>query len=153
MNDGAALVLATAAHAPAMATIHAASYPPRERWGVDAMELQLGLPGAFGFIDPDGGLILARQIADEAEVLTLAVAPGLRCQGRGGRLLSAAIAEATLRGAAAMFLEVSERNNAAKQLYRSHGFVTVGFRRHYYPDGSNADVMRRPLTYGAAAGA
>ena len=74
-------------------------------------------------------------------------------QGRGGRLLSAAISEATMRGAAAMFLEVSERNNAAKQLYRNHGFVTVGFRRHYYPDGSNADVMRRPLTYGAAAGA
>ena len=153
MSDGAGLVVATAAHAPAMAAIHAASYPPRERWGADAMALQLGLPGAFGLIDPQGGLILARQIADEAEILTLAVAPGLRCQGRGGRLLSAAISEATLRGAAAMFLEVSESNNAAKQLYCNHGFVTVGFRRHYYPDGSNADVMRRPLTYGAAADA
>ena len=153
MSEGSGLIFATAAHAAAMAAIHAASYPPRERWGVDAMQLQLGLPGAFGLIDPEGGLILARQVADEAEILTLAVTPGLRCQGRGGRLLSAAIVEAARRGAAAMFLEVSESNNAAKQLYRGHGFIIVGNRRNYYPDGSNADVMRRPLTYGAAANA
>ena len=80
MSDGSGLVFATPAHAAAMAAIHATSYPPRERWGADAMELQLGLPGAFGLIDPEGGLILARQVADEAEILTLAVTPGLRCQ-------------------------------------------------------------------------
>ncbi len=147
------LVPATIAQAAAMAAIHAEAYPPQERWSADTMELQLGLIGAFGLIDPDGGLILARQLMEEAEILTLAVAPGLRCQGRGARLLSAALLEAATRGASAIFLEVSESNAPARHLYRNHGFVSVGQRRRYYPDGSNADVMRRPLTFVATEGA
>lgn len=140
------LVAATIAHADAMAAIHALSFEPRERWGADAMALQLGLPGAFGVLDPAGGLVLARQAADEAEVLTLAVVPGLRCQGRGGLLLSAAIAEAARRGAVAMFLEVAQGNAAAIALYAAHGFLPVGVRKNYYPGGGAANVMRRALT-------
>ena len=139
------LVIATAAHAEAMAAIHALSFAPRERWGADAMALQLALPGAFGLVDPEGGMVLARQAADEAEILTLAVVPGLRCRGRGGVLLSAAIDEAARRGAVAMFLEVAQTNAAAIALYAAHGFVPVGVRKNYYPGGGAADVMRRTL--------
>src|SRR5437763_170902 len=66
---------ADSAHAEALACIHSRAFPEGERWGADAMALQLGLPGAFGFIDAEGGMVLARVAADEAEILTLAVLP------------------------------------------------------------------------------
>ena len=37
------IVLATVAHATALAAIHAVGFPPREAWGEDAIGLQLAL--------------------------------------------------------------------------------------------------------------
>lgn len=136
---------ATPADAAALATIHAAAVPPADRWGADAIRLMLDLPGAFGLHAP-GGFVLARVAADEAEILTLAIAPDHRRRGLGGALLAGAIAQAALRGAAAMFLEVSEGNEAARALYAAAGFVEAGRRRRYYPDGADALVLRRALS-------
>lgn len=133
---------ATPAHAAALAAIHAAAFPAPERWGADAMALQLGLPGAFGFIAPEGGMVLARVAADEAEILTLAVAPACQRRGVGRALLGAARAGAVARGAASLFLEVAASNLAALALYRSAGFVEVGVRRRYYSNGGDALVLR-----------
>ncbi|WP_254453743.1 hypothetical protein [Siccirubricoccus sp. G192] len=55
------------------------------------------------------------------------------------------MAAARARGAAAMFLEVAAGNPAALALYRGLGFDRVGQRRRYYPDGSDALVLRRDL--------
>jgi [ribosomal protein S18]-alanine N-acetyltransferase len=140
------IIEATPAHADAMAEIHAACFPPRERWGADAMALQLGQPGAFGLIDPAGGMLLARLAADEAEILTLAVAPAARRQKRASGLLAAAAARATAAGARAMFLEVAAENTPARSLYAAAGFVEVGRRRRYYADGSDALLLLRDLT-------
>ncbi len=128
-----------------MAAIHAASFPPRERWGEDAMRLQLELPGAFGLIDARGGFVLARVAADEAEILSIAVMPKARRVGLGRTLLTAAIAEARARGAAAMFLEVAAANAAARALYAQAGFREVGTRPNYYPGGAAALVLRAAL--------
>jgi ribosomal-protein-alanine N-acetyltransferase len=136
---------ATAAHAPALAILHAAAFPPRDAWGEDAMSLQLALPGTFGLIDDRGGVLLGRVIAGEAEVLTLAVAPAARRQGIATALLRAARQEATDRGGSVMFLEVAAGNEAALSLYRREGFVEVGRRRRYYTDGSDALVLRVAL--------
>ena len=80
----------------------------------------------------------ARVAADEAEVLTLGVAPEVRRQGIATDLLRAAIAEIRARGGTAMFLEVATGNTAARALYKKFDFVEVGRRRRYYADG----VMR-----------
>jgi ribosomal-protein-alanine N-acetyltransferase len=136
---------ATPHHAAALAALHAAAFPPRERWGADAMALQLGLPGAFGMIDARGGMVLARVAADEAEILTIAVLPEARRQGLGRALLEAAAALAAERRAVALFLEVSTGNHPARALYAACGFMEVGRRRRYYPDGADALVMRRTL--------
>jgi len=130
------------AHAPALAAIHAAAFLPRQAWGEDAITLQLGLPGAFGFIDHRGGMLLGRVAADEGEVLTLAVMPGSRRQGIGTGLLRAALAEVGSHGGRALFLEVSAANDAALALYRREGFVEAGRRARYYSDGSDALVLR-----------
>jgi ribosomal-protein-alanine N-acetyltransferase len=134
------------AHAAVLAAIHAASFPADECWTVEAMAQQLMQPGVFGFADSDGGMVLGRVAADEAEILTLAVAPSGRRQGRGRALLEAAFAEMAARAAAQVFLEVSTANAAARALYAAAGFVEVGRRRRYYRDGADALVMRRDLT-------
>lgn len=143
------MIRATPAHAIAMADIHRASFPAAEAWGPDAFALQLALPGVFGLLDEAGGLLLARVAADEAEVLTLAVQPVERQRGIGRRLLTAARTMAAQAGATTMFLEVSAINNAARHLYETSGFTPAGLRRRYYADGSDALVMRCPITSGA----
>jgi len=140
-----ALGPAGTAHAEALATIHAAAFPPGERWESSAMALHMAQPGGFAFIAAVGGLVLARVAADEAEVLTLGVAPGARRAGLGRALLQHAMAEAARRGAASMVLEVAEANAAARALYAASGFVAVGSRRGYYPGGGDALVLRAAL--------
>src|SRR5947209_197660 len=116
------------------------------------MALQLGLPGAFGFIDAAGGMVLARVAADEAEILTLAVLPDRRRRGLARALLERTMQAAARRGAGAMFLEVAEANRAARALYEGAGFVEVGRRRGYYRGGGDALVLRAVIPSGSAAG-
>ena len=133
------------AHAVALAALHGAAFPAGERWGRDAMALQMELPGVFALIDSRGGMVMARVAADEAEILTLAVLPEQRRQGLGRALLTEAAAVAAGHGAVAMFLEVALRNVAARGLYEAMGFALVGQRRRYYADGDDALVLRKEL--------
>lgn len=155
------MVAAVAAHAPAMALMHAAAFSSAECWGPDEIAAQLSLPGVCGLIclhlvpstpgDLGGGFILFRVAADEAEVLTLAVSPAFQRRGLGCRLLHAALDCARDRGAVQMFLEVALDNIPALSLYSGAGFTQVGCRRGYYPNGSDAMVLRRDLTPGEEA--
>lgn len=139
------MICAQPSHAEALAAIHAAAFPPAETWDAPGFARQLGLPGVFGLIDTEGGLVLARVAADEAEILTLAVAPSARRHGLGAALLRAAMREASARGASTMFLEVSADNEAAEALYAAAGFRPVGRRSRYYPDGDDAMVLRAAI--------
>lgn len=133
------------AYAAVMATIHTSAFPPAEAWGRDAIAAQLALPGVAGWVDPDGGMILARIAADEVEVLTLAVAPARRRRGIATALLNTVIAWGTARGAHAVFLEVAANNIAAQALYQRAGFSPVGQRTRYYSDGTDAVILQCPL--------
>lgn len=136
---------ATTADAANLAALHAAVFTGPAAWGADAMRLMLAMPGAFGLWLPGQGLVLARAIAGEAEILTLMVVPSAQRQGVGTRLLTAAMARAAANGARAMVLEVAAGNLAALALYRGIGFDQVGRRRRYYADGADALVLRRAL--------
>lgn len=99
------------------------------------------------------GFIVIRIIADEAEVLTLAVDGPWRRQGVASAILEQAMAVAAGRGAATLFLEVGVRNDAARALYKRLGFIRAGRRARYYttPDGpEDALVMKRALMSEAA---
>jgi ribosomal-protein-alanine N-acetyltransferase len=135
----------TAIHAAALAAIHAAAFPPREAWGEDAIALQLAMPGVFGLLHPRGGMILARITEDEAEVLTLAVAPPGRRQGVAAALLAGAMDAARAQAARTMVLEVAIGNVAARALYQSAGFIEAGRRPRYYADGGDALILRARL--------
>jgi len=133
------------ADAAALAVLHAGAFPAAEAWGPDAIALMLGLDGGFGLGLAGQGFVLARAVAGEAEVLTLAVAPAARRRGVATALLQAAMRQAAARQAEVMFLEVAESNAAAQALYMAAGFAEVGRRRHYYSDGTDALVLSRRL--------
>lgn len=71
-------------------------------------------------------------IADEAELLNIAVEPEFRRQGIGKILLRQMMQEARQSGAIRLLLEVRESNLAARKLYCQHQFAEVGTRREYY---------------------
>lgn len=88
------------------------------------------------------GFSLARRVADEAELLLLAVDPARQRCGIGQVLLDDFIAAALANGAHRLHLEVRDANPAIA-LYRAAGFVPVGRRRNYYhgPDGEAYDAV------------
>lgn len=85
-----------------------------------------------------GGFVLARLVADEAEILTIAVRPRHRQSGLGWRLMVAVLNHLRAEGAASLFLEVDETNDAAVALYRRLGFEHVAERSAYYDQGGGA---------------
>lgn len=101
----------------------------------DMAEL-LAVPSAGGLLlqidGTDAGMALWRTAADEAELLTIAVAVAHRRRGAGRALLDAVIVRARERGARVLFLEVGVDNPAARLLYTQAGFEEVGRRIGYY---------------------
>jgi ribosomal-protein-alanine N-acetyltransferase len=126
-----------------LAALHAACFECP--WDARTLSDMLAGPGVFAFVHDDDGFVLARAAADEAEILTLAVAPHARGKGLGRALLQAAIGRARALGAATMFLEVGADNPHALALYAGLGFAKVGTRKAYYED-RDALVLRLPLT-------
>ena len=139
------LYRATLADCELMAAIHHAAFIETEAWSRDVFSLQLALPNVYGFLFSCNGLVLLRVAADEAEILTLAVEPGVRRRGIGAALLREAVTSAAAVGAKVLFLEVSVANSAAVRLYMRSGFVQAGRRAHYYADHSDALVLRLDL--------
>ena len=93
------------------------------------------------------GLLVA---ANQADVVTLAVAADRWGQGVGSALLEALLAEAARRRCTEVFLEVRTDNTRAQRLYRRYGFSQIGIRKGYYqPSGADALVMRCDVAGGA----
>lgn len=88
------------------------------------------------------GFSLARTVADEAELLLIAVDPDRQGEGAGGLLLRHFIETARAAGAHRLHLEVRD-GNPAVSLYRRTGFAPAGRRRNYYrgSDGSRYDAV------------
>lgn len=124
------------ADAPAIAALHAASFDPP--WSADAVRSLLALASTVALVVdappgmPLAGYVLIQCAADEAEILSIAVAAGCRHRGLGRLLLTAALACARDRGARRLFLEVADDNGAAVRLYRRAGFAEAGRRKAYY---------------------
>lgn len=131
-----------------LAALHARSFTTPRPWTADEFASLLSLPGSFLKIRPQA-FVLGRAIADEAELLTLAVAPESRRKGTGRALVEEFAQEARDRGAETAFLEVAADNTPARALYEATGWRQSGARRGYYttPDGEKIDalILRRPL--------
>ena len=92
------------------------------------------------------GFALIRAIADEAELLLIAVDPAAQHKGIGAALVEDFVRLATSRGARRLHLEVRD-GNSASVLYERVGFTLVGRRRDYYSglDGHKRDALTLAL--------
>lgn len=121
----------------AVESLMARAFEPKygEAWSRGQCLGVLAMPGVWLTLARAEGQIagfaLARVIADEAELLLLAVVPKARRRGIGTALLRSVIAEAHGRGVARLHLEV-RAGNSAIPLYDAAGFAKVGERRAYY---------------------
>ena len=88
------------------------------------------------------GFTLERAVADEAELLLLAVEPRFQGQGLGSSLLARFIAEHAGGPTAKLHLEVRD-GNPAMIMYQRSGFHAPGRRIDYYRgrDGARHDAI------------
>ena len=114
-----------------MAALHARCFTLPRPWSAGEFTDLLAQPGVFALTRPQG-LLLGRVILDEAELLTLAVAPEVRGQGIGADLTQGFLDEARARGAVSAFLEVAANNAPAQRLYDRLGWQQVGRRPRYF---------------------
>jgi ribosomal-protein-alanine N-acetyltransferase len=88
------------------------------------------------------GFSLVRTVADESELLLIAVLPGEQRRGVGGLLLDEFLDRAREDSVRRAHLEVRD-GNAAIGMYLRAGFSQVGRRRKYYHavDGKTYDAI------------
>ena len=80
------------------------------------------------------GFVIALLLPPEAELETVAVAPGLQRRGIGSRLLGDLLSEMTAQGITLVHLEVRASNRPALALYHRAGFLERARRPRYYAD-------------------
>lgn len=131
---------------------------PRDAWTPELFWSELaGVPASRWYVVAEQGEVVVGYaglfaVPPEADVQTVAVAPEAQGGGVGRRLLDELVAEARRRGCPALLLEVAADNERAQALYEADGFETIARRSRYYPDGTDALVMRRRLDEGTDHG-
>ena len=119
-------------------------------WSRNSYERELRNDNSYYYVARAGERLVGYAgmwiVLDEAHITTLAVDPGSRRRGLGGRLLGRMIDLARRHSVSRVTLEVRERNEAAIAMYRKLGFVEKGVLPGYYGDtGENGVVMWKSL--------
>lgn len=143
---------ATPGDARVMSRLHRASF--HRGWGVPEFEAMLAERNTLVHRLRRGreviGFAVSRLGADEAEILSIAIAEGQRGRGLSREFLMTHLGHLAGRGVRTVFLEVEENNQPARRLYERTGFAVVGRRERYYAEADgkhlNALVMRRDLS-------
>lgn len=151
-NAKAVVEPASLRDAPHLAKLHGASF--HRGWGEGEFETILSqrntLAHRLRLRSKTIGFAVSRIAADEAEILSIAIAPGHRGRGLSRELLLTHLGHLAGRGVRTVFLEVEENNQPARRLYDRVGFAIAGRRERYYREAGgeqlNALVMRRDLS-------
>ncbi|MBB4038857.1 ribosomal-protein-alanine N-acetyltransferase [Microvirga flocculans] len=134
-----------------LAAIHATAFPrPWSTLDFERLMAERGVvaDGLFlGRSAKPSGFVLSRIVLDEAEIITIALAPEARGKGHARPLLAHHLDELSRRGAGRVHLEVEEGNAPAIALYRRAGFRDTGRREGYYrkADGTKAAALTMAL--------
>ena len=135
-----------------LARLHAASF--HRGWGDGEFEQMLHEENTLIHRLRQGrhliGFAASRLAVDEAEILSIAVAPEQRGRGLSRDLLLTHLGHLAGRSVRTVFLEMEENNMPARRLYDRTGFTVVGRRERYYKEANdvelNALIMRRDLS-------
>ena len=92
------------------------------------------------------GICVFHVVLDEAQINFFVVDEKYRKKGFGSHLMSYLIKQCKNLNITKLFLEVSHTNFSAERFYSSFNFSTVGIRRNYYKDGSDALLKEKKLT-------
>ncbi|MBO6979590.1 MAG: ribosomal protein S18-alanine N-acetyltransferase [Prochlorococcus marinus XMU1428] len=92
------------------------------------------------------GICVFHVVLDEAQINFFAVNQKHRRKGFGSYLMSYLIKHCENLNINKLFLEVSHTNVTAEKFYSSFNFYTVGIRRNYYKDGSDALLKEKKIT-------
>lgn len=129
-----AIMQALPSDAPALAALHAETLPPG--WPAAGFAAYCGKVNRIVLKAVDGpvllGLAVVQFAADEAEILSIAVAKEARRCGIASAMLSACVAASEQKHISYIYLEVAEGNEAAQKLYGKFGFGVLLRRPNYY---------------------
>ena len=124
-----------------IANLHAQCFPHRP-WSADEFA-DLKKSGC-DIIASQNGFIVWRVVGDDAEIITIGVAPNARRGGIATAMLTLAESDARAHNATRMILDVAADNAAARKLYETLGYSIDGRRPKYY-DGVDAILMSKNL--------
>ena len=91
------------------------------------------------------GICVFHVVLDEAQINYFVVNQKFRKKGFGSYLMSYLIKYCEKLKIKKLSLEVSQRNVIAEKFYSHFDFLTVGIRRNYYKDGSDALLKEKKL--------
>jgi [ribosomal protein S18]-alanine N-acetyltransferase len=117
-----------------------------EAWSPAQCLAVLSMPGYALRIASIGtqisGFAIIRWVADDSELLLIAVDPAARGQGIGTALIGDWLTHGRATGASRFFLEM-RTDNPAQRLYAQMGFAMCGHRPGYYKgaDGAVRDAI------------
>jgi ribosomal-protein-alanine N-acetyltransferase len=123
-----------------------------EAWTRSQLSGILPMAGVFLMLAVDRssksavGFSLFRTVADESELLLIAVHPNHHRRGVGSLLLDDFLSRARQNGVSRVHLEVRD-GNPAIGMYRAAGFSPVGRRRNYYHTASGQRYDAITLAY------
>lgn len=140
---------AARADADALVALEAASFGAAS-WGGRAVADGLAERFVEALVAEDdggavSGFLMWRRLGDEAEILSLGVAPHRQRQGCARALLGGLLGAARGQGVRSLFLEVDAGKKGAIALYEGAGFTRIARRQRYYRSGADALVMRVDL--------
>ena len=124
-----------------LANLHKLCFPHKPWAAADFADLK---KSGCEIIASQNGFIVWRAVADEAELITIGVAPDARRTGIGAAMIGIMMSELKKQGIKHIFLEVAADNAPARALYEQNGFVQIGVRPRYY-DGVDAIMMRKDI--------
>jgi len=91
------------------------------------------------------GICVFHVVLDEAQINFFVVNQKYRKKGFGSFLMSYLIEQCEKLNINKLFLEVSHTNFTAEKFYSRFDFSTVGIRRNYYKDGSDALLKEKKI--------
>ena len=92
------------------------------------------------------GICVFQVVLDEAQINYFVVNKKFREKGFGSFLMRYLIKRCKEQNINKLFLEVSHSNYEAERFYTRFNFSTVGIRKNYYKDGSDALLKEKNLT-------
>ena len=92
------------------------------------------------------GICVLQVVLDEANIIYFVVNQKYREKGFGSYFMSYLIKKCKKLNVNKLLLEVSQNNLVAEKFYNRFDFYTVGKRKNYYKDGSDALLKEKKLT-------